>query len=418
MKKYLAIAAIAALAGFVSCTKPDNTPVEKISVSPKSVTFAGEGGEQKVAVKTSESSFTATPDAAWLTVQISGKEIVLTASANTTGAERNCKVSLVDANSSCEIDVTQQIASPVPGYAPLTTKATLEYGGKQSGVNYPNENRGGVNFFRFFDFDGNRLDVWLFTEMFASAEDVKIVDGLYTVGEDTPETWYAVPGTWCPGDYFYNEAHGETYSSGSSFTTNEGVKTMITEGTVEIKDGVFKFDLKDEDGNEYKYAFSGEITISISAKFGPKISPEEEIYRAVHRVNSINEETGVVENVLMLYTGSEDNHTMTMITFYTDPAAESICGEYYNAADPAEEGTAGTAAFGKAVGGFLAGTGVLFNDGDVWVADRMVALYIDPAGDKYDIYAMLSDQSKTKYQPMAIIDIEFQDADGEEGEEE
>ncbi|MBQ0043706.1 MAG: BACON domain-containing protein [Bacteroidales bacterium] len=395
MKKYLALAAIAALVGFVSCTKPDDGPKEKISVSPKSVTFSGDGGEQKVAVKSADATFTATADVDWLTVSVNGKEVVLTAKNNATKAERSCKVKVADSFSSCEVEVIQQIGSPVPGFAPIDSM-TYEYGGKMMFVNYPNPTYGGCAYLAFTDLDGNKLSIACFTDLFASEEEVCLTEGTYTPGKDEMTTYYAVPCTWIPGSSF-QVGDGEAFDFGSYFVSIDGTVTYLVSGIMEVKDGVIKIDMKDAEGNEYKYAYDGDYELTISAKFaGERPDPTDNIFRVMCMDND-ESEAGAASKILTIYAGSESTPTMTMIYFNVDPAAEDIAGMYTTPMSEDLVGTAGTTDLGMMMDlGFMQipmGTAIMFSNGDMWAADGMVSLMLTNKGDGvYTIFAMLADQ--------------------------
>lgn len=394
MKKYLAIAAVAALFGFVSCTQDDPTTPEPISVSPKSVTFEGDGGEQKVAVKSSASTFTATPNADWLTAQVSGKEVILTATNNNTKAERTAKVTIADATSSCELEVIQQIGSAVAGYKPLASMK-YEYGGKMMFVNYVNETYGGNAYLTFEDLDGNTLSVWCFTELFASAEEVVLTEGNYTMGKDEMMTYYAVPRTIFPG-YYYDYGDDEGYAGGSSFTSNDGTVSFLVDGTMKVEGKVVAIDLFDADGNEYKYAYEGDYELDITAKFSTgKEDPTENIFK-VECTDNGTTEAGAAQKCIIFYAGDQENPNMTAVYFNMDPAAEDIAGMYFTPETAEAAGTPGTTELGSILefGGFTfaMGSAVYYNNGDSWAADGMVSLMLTKLENgNYSVMAVLAD---------------------------
>jgi len=403
MKKYLAIAAIAALVGFVSCTKDGGSA--KISVSPKSVTFTGEAGTMKVSVKTKSSSYTATEDADWLEVSVKGKEITLTATANTTGAERTCKVKVADANSSCDLEVIQQVGSPVPGFAPLKS-AEIEYGGSMMFVTYVNETKGGTSYCTFEDYDGNKLSIWLFTEMWESEDEVELTEGVYKAGKDVGMTWYAEPGTWFPGSLVVREnsdADDEDASMvfGSSFIANDGTVSYLKTGTIEVSGNIIKIDLKDESGNEYKYAYQGDIEIDITAQFGGAGDPTADIYKVT--CGKIAENEGVSNMCLTIYAGDQEAPTRTLIYFnIATPAdgnytADSIVGMYMAPSEDAPAGSVGTVDLGYYVelGGFkmAMGSSVIDASFNMWAADGDAMLMIVKNEDgSYTVMGRLSDK--------------------------
>lgn len=416
MKKYLAIAALAALVGLVSCNKPDSTPTEKISVSPKSVTFTGDGGEQKVAVKTSAKTFTATPGADWVSAEVSGKEIILKASNNDTKAERTCKVKVEDANSSCEIEIIQQIGSAVAGYAPLASMK-YEYGGKMMFVTYPNETYGGCAYLTFTDLDGNRIQISCFTDLFASEEEVVLTEGTYTVGKDEMTVYYAVPCTWIPGSHF-DLGDGEGFNFGSSFTTIDETTHFLVSGTMEVKGNLVKIDMKDEEGTEYKYAYEGEYELDVTAKFaGAREDPTENIFKVVCTDNDVTD-AGAAQKILAIYAGKESSPNMSMFYFNTDPEATDIAGMYLTPETPEAAGTVGTTELGEMMDlGFMQiplGSSIMFSNGDMWAADGMVSLMLTNNGNgTYNIFAVLAGAGDEgdMYMFMGDYEIEFQGAE-------
>ena len=177
MKKYLTIAALAAFAGIVSCEKP-SADLKDIAASPATVTFEGDGGTINVAVTTSSKTFTVETGADWLTYEVNGKEIALTATNNNTKAERSATVTLMDDHSSCKIEVAQQIGSPVAGYKALAS-ASMDYAGTQMYMfSKPlTEDYGGMAFLNFKDMDGNSLEIMIYTPLYLAAEEVELPEG-------------------------------------------------------------------------------------------------------------------------------------------------------------------------------------------------------------------------------------------------
>lgn len=421
MKKYLALAAIAALMSVVSCTddkKPEVKP-EPISVSPKSVTFEGEGGTLKVAVKSQDATFTAKSDASWLTAEVSGKEIVLTAVANDSKDPRSTKVTVSDSKTSCEIEVKQNMGSAVAGYTPLAS-AKMEYAGTMLYMfNKPQtENYGGMGFLNVADSDGNRIEITLFTDLFTSPEEVVLSEGLYTAGQDKMTSYYAVPKTWVPGGYETTADGEERFSFGTFFNGIDESTIAMTEGTMEVKDGILKIDFKDAEGNEYKYAFEGEVELDLEGATYPseKIGPADNIYSAVCTYDGENE-FGAASMTLMLYSGTEANNTRSIFPFYMEMAEFSedmdLSGMYSNPEDPDDTGKAGTLEIGSMIEfgdfRFPMGSSIIFNDGDVFAADGMSSLILTKQEDgTYSIFAsMMPAEGEDFYLYMTTISIEL-----------
>ena len=402
MKKYLVLAALAAMLGAVSCTSDEKTtPAEPISASPKSVTLDGDGTPAKVAVKSSFDTFEAKADASWLEIQIDGKEITLSAGTNTTKAERSCTLTISDKESECTVDVKQSVGSPVAGYAAVAA-ASFEYAGNSLYIFIKplTEDYGGMGYLRLEDLDGNELYIELFTPLYAGPEEVELPEGTYTLGQDETSTYYAVPFTWIAGTTIVID--DETLNFGSCLAKIDGTEVNMASGTIEIKDGIIKTDLKDAEGNEYKYAFDGEVTIDTESAGYPseKGDPSENIHYAECSYNGVNSQ-GAAEMILILYSGDEENPNLITYEFYM-PAKEfdeidDISGNYYTPAEDGEEveGDPWTISFGALLdfGGFTfpMGSSIIYASGDFFVADGFASLVLTKKSDgEYDILGAMA----------------------------
>ena len=429
MKKYLTIAALAALAGMVSCVK-QSADLKDIAASPATVTFEGEGGTINVAVTTSSETFSVETGADWLTYEVNGKEIALTATNNNTKAERSATVTLSDDHSSCKIEVNQQIGSPVAGYKALAS-ASMDYAGTQMyRFSKPlTENYGGMAFLNFEDMDGNSLDILIYTPLYLAAEDVELPEGKYTAGKDKMLEFYAVPFTWVPGTEAVlpsedESEEDEVMTFGSIFKSITGDNALLVSGEMEIKDGVITIDLKDASGNEYKYAYDGEVEISTESATYPtdKEDPTQNIFQIACSYNGLNE-AGALSMTLMILAGEDRmNPNISMFNFYM-PAAEfsetmDLSGEYMPAETDADKGKAGTVDLGYMVDmdgfSFPMGSAIVFNNGDMWAADGNAYLFLEKKeSGEYSIVASMADATFTTmylFMPQTTFPIYLEDA--------
>ena len=427
MKKYLTIAALAALAGMVSCVKP-SADLKDIAASPATVTFEGEGGTINVAVTTSSETFSVETGADWLTYEVNGKEIALTATNNNTKAERSATVTLMDDHSSCKIEVAQQIGSPVAGYKALAS-ASMDYAGTQMYMfSKPlTEDYGGMAFLNFEDMDGNSLNIMIYTPLYLTAEEVELPEGKYTAGKDKMLEFYAVPFTWVPGttlSFGPDEGEDEEAKLGSTFTSITEQTTLLKSGKIDIKDGIITIDMKDADGNEYKYAYDGEVEIITENATYPTEAedPTQNIFQIACSYNGLNE-AGALSMTLMILAGEDRmNPNISMFNFYM-PAAEfsdtmDLSGEYMPAETDADKGKAGTVDLGYYVEyegiKFPMGSSIIFNNGDMWAADGLATLILEKKETgEYSIIASMSDAAFTTmylFMPQTTFPIYLEDA--------
>ena len=427
MKKYLTIAALAALAGMVSCVKP-SADLKDIAASPATVTFEGEGGTINVAVTTSSETFSVETGADWLTYEVNGKEIALTATNNNTKAERSATVTLMDDHSSCKIEVAQQIGSPVAGYKALAS-ASMDYAGTQMYMfSKPlTEDYGGMAFLNFKDMDGNSLEIMIYTPLYLAAEEVELPEGKYTAGKDKMLEFYAVPFTWVPGttlSFGPDEGEDEEATFGSTFTSITEQTTLLESGKIDIKDGIITIDMKDADGNEYKYAYDGEVEIITENATYPTEAedPTQNIFQIACSYNGLNE-AGALSMTLMILAGEDRmNPNISMFNFYM-PAAEfsdtmDLSGEYMPAETDADKGKAGTVDLGYYVEyegiKFPMGSSIIFNNGDMWAADGLATLILEKKETgEYSIIASMSDATFTtmyRFMPQTTFPIYIEDA--------
>ncbi|MCQ2133686.1 MAG: BACON domain-containing protein [Bacteroidales bacterium] len=327
MKKSIIYAALAAITCLVSCKEPIPVIPAEVSVSPSSVTFEAEGGTLNVAVTTNKDSYTVTGAPSWLSVKQNGKEISLTAEQNSVNEERTATIVVAAEEASCNIEVKQKPGSPYPGFQ-VVSKAGFEYAGTmiyqfakpQDGYD------GGQGYLVLEDEDGNQVSIWIYTELFASEEDVVLNNGTYTKGEDAYPALVAKKMTWMAGTKMDMD-DDESFIFGSYYADAATEKeTPLVSGTVEVsqdKDAqVIKADLKDAAGNDYKYVYIGEVEIDAEGAGYPSENDDRiDVAGTVFGADCMymGEEDGKTMFRLMLYSGDEEDPAMTNFEFLVDP---------------------------------------------------------------------------------------------------
>lgn len=388
MKKHLTIAALAVLAGLVSCVPQEGQT--SISASPSSVVFEGDGGVINVAVSTSFNTFVVEDVPQWITTTINGKELSLTAERNDTKAERSCRLRIIDKYSSNYIDVTQRIGSPVAGHKALAS-ADFEYAGTslylfQKPVT---ENYGGMGFLTVTDLDGNKLEITLFTPLYNSPEDVELSLGEYKAGEDKLMTLYAVPYTWAPysetvipGD---EEEGDEVLPFGTSYISITDEVFGIASGTMKVEENLLVIDFKDAEGNEYKYAYDGKISITTDGAAYPsdREDPAENI-QSVMCIYSGQNDQGAMKMTLMIMSGADpEKPNISQFSFNMKGEGYDegldISGTYLSPENREDAGKPDTANLGYSSDDSILPkeSYIWFSNNDIFVADGMVSLILE-----------------------------------------
>lgn len=425
MKAMKCLAVIAAAAAILACKKEDPTNQsnnqnqgdnggqeeynETLTLSPYEVTFEGEGGTVKVVVTTSAEDYTVTGAADWLTVEKNGKELSLTAAANTVNAERKCDLTVTGKVLTSKLPVTQKAGSPYPGFT-VCPEAKYEYSGTllYQFLKPQEEDYGGQGYISMTDEEGSHLSIWVYTELFTSEEAVELNAGQYVKGQDAFPVLYGKKYTWAPGVLIEGDEEDDSYIMGSyiaDFAT--GKEIPLTGGTVDVtanEDGtmVILVDMLDENGNTYKYVFTGEVAIDTEGATYPtdRVDVANTVFGAVCYYKGDVFENGTVQMALQLFSGPQDNPATTNFDFYI-PAAEfaenlDISGNY--ATPDEEEGmtphTAGTLDFGVMVDyGFFqypSGAFIMYEFGDYLIADGYASLMLTKQDDgKYTLAAAL-----------------------------
>ena len=419
----LLAAALAALAALWACQTKDNpeknqdTAKATVSVSPASVAFEAEGGTLRVAVTTNQDAYTVTGAAEWLTVGQNGKEIELTAGANTVNETKSCTLTVKAGDATATLAVSQKPGSPYPGYT-VASSVSYEYAGtmlymfgKPTDPNY-----GGMAFITLTDEDQNSLGLQFYTPLYKSEEEVEVATGTYTKGDDVAPAYVGKVNTFIPGVIM--ELDDEATVMGSAYTSAATEETVaIVSGTFEIlagENGIYtiKTDLKDAAGKDYKLVYIGEVEVDAEGAQYPSDKVDiagELLYGACFY--SANEDNSANFR-LQLYSGTEDNMAITTFEFNT-PAVEftegmDISGNY---AFPAEDEGGeeeeedddeepASAPDGYLVPGslqevmpgisFPTGTYVFYPDGDTVIADAYASLILEKQADgKYLLNASI-----------------------------
>ena len=220
--------------------------------------------------------------AEWLTVTQDGKSLSFSAKANEdTENDRTCTVTVTAGGKTLEIPVTQPKGSKYPGYAEVQAVEDAIYMGTMyQSMGMASGEGGQAQLILALD-ARNRLVLEFFTDGFASADEVTLPAGSYTLAEDPAEGMYAAePMTFSKGvanvvDEGTEEE--ETLYMGSYIETTIGdavTNDMITGGTFTVADNsdgtkVLKFDFTTESGVSCKYYYEGQVELDAESAVYP-----------------------------------------------------------------------------------------------------------------------------------------------------
>lgn len=383
---------------------------DEVSVSPATVTFAGEGGTFRVAVTTNADDYTVSGAAEWLTVEKSGKELTLTAAANTVAEVRSCTLTVAAGTASTTVAVSQQAGSPYPGYI-VSIAAELEYSGTMlyQFMKPKEENYGGWAYLGLVDEDQNTLALWIYTDLFKTEEEVELTTGTYTKGQDdyTTLSLYAKPLTYMAGGVMPMEDEDEPFYYGSYVVSATGETVCLVDGTIEVsRDGdiyTILVDMKGEDDNDYKYVHIGEVGINTEDATYPSevehIDVASTIYgaAAIYCGDAIGNGTTTLQ--LQLYSGDPENPAMTQFTFITESMeyAEDfdLSGDWAtpeNEADAYNPGAVVSGSMVELMPGFEMpmGTYIMYSWGDYLMGDGYNSLSLMKQDDgKYTLVGVI-----------------------------
>ena len=411
MKKMTLLAAFAAALCLVACNKDQPTPgpetKDAISVSPVSVTFEGEGGNLRAAVTTNVADYSISGAADWLTVAKNGKELSLTAAANTVNEARNCTLTLKAGTASCTLAVAQKAGSPFPGYTALAS-AEFAYSGTllYQFLKPTEEDYGGQGMINLIDEEGNQLVLWVYTELFTSADEVVLNEGTYVKGEDAFPVLCGKKMTFAPGVLMEDEEDGDTVM-GSYYMSVLEELTALSDGTIQVTyEGAvctIKVDMTDAAGKAYKYVYQGEVDIDTEGATYPKegeddIDVANTVYRAFCYYYGDSWDNGTSMFQLVLYSGTPEYNASTVFEFFTEPVEFSegmdISGEFYISEDETTLHQAGTLSPGylehTSFGDIGFGCYVWYPSGRYMVADAFSSLQLAKQDDgKYTLTGVL-----------------------------
>lgn len=448
MKKTVFLAAaIAAVAALWACNKTNPETQDQVSVSPTSVSFEGEGGTLKAAVTTTASTFTVTGNPEWLTVTTAGKEITLNAAANTVAEPRSCNLTIAAGTASCTLAVSQKAGSPYAGYT-VATAATMEYMGTiLYGFMKPTEeDYGGTALLALTDEDNNGVCLWIYTDLFTSAEEVTLTAGTYTKGADDYKglKLAAKKLTYMPGILQTAEEDDDPYYAGCYYTVAAtGEMGALVDGTIVVTpanaEGVFqvKVDMTDESGNAHKYYYEGEVVIDTEGATYPSEKDRIDVANTVFAADCYymgdTYGVGAANYVLQLYSGTEEDYATTSFEF-NGPLVDyseniDITGEYATPEEGGDLYVPGTLVAGQlmevAEGMYWPlGTYIMYSFGDYVVADSYASLILTRQEDgKYTLSGAIMSEAGDMVMFMGpdftgIHDLEISIIDGsDEGEE-
>lgn len=431
MKKFFLLAAVAAVTCLAACKKTENpqpTPgpgpgpetKDAVSVSPTSVSFEGEGGKLNVAVTTNVASFTVSGNPDWLTVATGEKEISLTAAANTVAEPRSCNLTITAGTASCTLAVSQKAGSPYPGFT-VCSSAKFEYAGTMlyMFLKPTEEDYGGTGYISLTDEDGNTFSIWVYTELFASEEEVELTPGTYVKGTDNyPYSLTAKKMTYVPGVTFTFSDEGEEDEAnvGGSYFTNQttGEVSLLTDGRVEVisnTDGtqVILVDMTSADGTPFKYVYMGQVEIDAEGAGYPSTSERIDVAATLFGAECYYMGdvygNGTANFQLYLYSGDPEDPAMTIFEFNAEAVDFSedidLSGEYYTPSEPEEgEEPADPYGAGMLIPGALVelfpgfempqGTYIMYSFGDYLLADAFASLLLERQEDgKYTLTSAL-----------------------------
>lgn len=427
MKKMSLLAVLAAAVCLMGCEKtetPDNGNnngggnqgnIEiTISVSPIVVEFDAEGGTRRATVETNQADYSVSGAPEWLSVEKNGKELTLTATANTVNQPRSCDLLITAGVMTTTLPVNQKAGSAYAGYASLAS-AVLEYSGTMlyQFLKPQEEDFGGQAMISLADQDGNGLNIWVYTELFESEEEVELTPGTYVKGQDAFPVLYAKPLTFAAGVVQEDEEDGISVMGSFFAPVTTEVPVALVDGTVEVVAGengkyTIKVDMADAAGNAYKYVYEGEVKIDAQGATYPGESDRIDVANTVFAAECYYEgdtyENGTSNFILQLYSGSEEDYATTTFEFNMASVEFSenmdLSGEY--AFPENEEGyyAAGTLVPGVLIPitetfSFPMGTFIMYGVGEYLVGDGYATLSLTKQNDgKYTLVGVIMSQEE------------------------
>ena len=415
MKKMrILAAAAAALACLWSCedTLVDDI-IAEVSVSPASITFEAEGGTLKVAVNANvDFDITSSPE--WLKIEKNGKELSVTAEANTVNKPRTGEVALTAGTASAKLAVSQKAGSAYSGFISCT-QAIFEYAGTMlyQFIKPTEEDYGGQGYIAIADEEGNGVAIWVYTELFASEEEVTLTPGTYVKGNDSYPTLCGKVLTFAPGVLVtFGEDDEDPYIGGSYYmngTTEQQI--ALVDGTVEVTAGndgnyTIKADMLGADGVSYRYVYEGQIEINADGATYPSESDHIDVAATIYGAAAIYYGdaigNGTTTLQLQLYSGDPQNPAMTQFTYITESMEYSenfdLSGTWATPDDEADAYNPGAVLNGALVEMMPGwempqGTYVMYTWGDYLIGDAYNSLSLTRQDDgKYTLIGLIMSQ--------------------------
>ena len=408
MKSIKILAAFAAFACLWAC-KPDEPEVvpATVSVSPSTVPFEADGGTFRVAVTTNRDTYTVSGAPEWIKAEQNGMEIVLTAEENTVNESRACTLTVKVEDATAAIEVSQKAGSPYKGYT-VCSSSKLEYGGTilYQFMKPTEEDYGGWAMLSLTDEDNNILDVWIYTDLFLSEEEIELTTGTYVKGDDDYANLKlaAKKLTFMPG--IHTGEDDDDYISVSFYTSvADGKDIAILDGTVKVSKEnnsyIILADMIDETGAARKCVFTGDVEIDATGAGypgnGDRIDVANTVFGAQCYYFGDKYGAGAANFQLYVYSGDpEGESAMTVFEFNAELAEYSedmdIAGVYTAPGDPEEDPEAlaefspGTTVLGSLVElmpGFSMpmGSYVMYGYDDYLIGDAFASLMLTRADD-------------------------------------
>lgn len=438
MKKMTFLAAAAAaLACLWGCEDPLDEVIAEVSVSPASVTFESEGGTLKVAVNANV-AFNITGAASWLKVEKSEKELALTAEANTVNEARSCELTLTAGTASAKVTVNQKAGSPYPGFT-VAKSADFEYMGTMlyQFLKPSEEDYGGVALLVLTDEDENGITLWIYTDLFASEEEVTLSPGTYVKGDDAYPSLCAKKLTYMKGMLTNPDDEDDPYYMGSYYDIiATGELGALTDGTIEIianKDNTYiiKADMMDAKGKAFKYVYTGEVSINTEGAGYPGPTDRVDVANTVFAASCIYNgdvyANGTTNFSLMIYSGDPEDPAVTVYSFNASACEYSeninLTGMYTTADEEAEDPFAagfiipGTMSEMEGFS-FPMGTYVMYSFGDYLIGDGYDSLSLERTDDGvYTLSGAIMSTSGEYVMFMNVENLDIEIIDGTDEEE-
>lgn len=435
---YFCCAAAMAVA-FASCQEPEEKVTPSISASPNSVTFSYEGETKNVAVtcNVDEWSYSGQPE--WLKIVKSEGSLAMTADANPSLEDRTGAVTLTAGDATFNVEVKQEKGVKYPGYAELTSADAI-YMGTLYQMFMPDCEGGAAEIYLTSEDERTEVVLSFFTTPFETAEEVVIEEGTYTLGDSFSDfldmNLSGTPQTWTGGGMYVisDEEGDEEFIGGTlvAYTTGDVTEyTYCVEGTfslTENEDGTWliKTDFKDEEGNDIKYYYEGELEFDTTGALFPTagdVDPTQIVAASVTYYGDSGFESTYMNIMLAAESGA-----VTSVDYYiptTDFASLTDLSGTFMAPEAENTYAAGTLAKGTLLEmeglSFPMGTFIMFTFGDYFVADGASVLMImkDEGAETYTVMANLqnTDEAHEGYLIMAS-GLELEVIDGTAYEEE